>query len=103
MADTKGNGAGAAANDAANTAPMLTVLAQYTKDLSFENPNAPRSLAAQERAPNIQIQVNVNAKQLAEPDFEVDLILEGSATDGATTYFSGLMGRCFRCSATYHF
>ena len=25
--------------------PQLNVLAQYTKDLSFENPNAPASLA----------------------------------------------------------
>ena len=87
MADTKGNGAEAPGAEAANTAPMLTVLAQYTKDFSFENPNAPRSLAAQEKGPNIQIQVNVNAKQLNEPDFEVDLVLEGSASDGATTFF----------------
>ena len=27
--------------------PQLNVLAQYTKDLSFENPNAPASLAPQ--------------------------------------------------------
>ena len=29
--------------------PQLNVLAQYTKDLSFENPNAPKSLGAQDR------------------------------------------------------
>ena len=29
---------------AAATAPQLSVLAQYVKDLSFENPNAPQSL-----------------------------------------------------------
>ena len=29
-----------------NAAPSLNVLAQYIKDFSFENPNAPRSLAA---------------------------------------------------------
>ncbi|MFX7784626.1 protein-export chaperone SecB, partial [Acinetobacter baumannii] len=28
-------------------APQLNVLAQYIKDLSFENPNAPRSLMPQ--------------------------------------------------------
>ena len=28
-------------------APQLNVLAQYTKDLSFENPNAPTSLGPQ--------------------------------------------------------
>jgi preprotein translocase subunit SecB len=87
MVDSKGNGAEAKVREVASNAPMLTVLAQYTKDLSFENPNAPRSLAPQEQAPEIQIQVNVNAKQLSEPDFEVDLTLEGSAAHGAMTFF----------------
>jgi preprotein translocase subunit SecB len=58
---------------------MINALVQYTKDFSFENPNAPRSLGPQEKQPNIQIQVNVNAKQVAEADFEVNLLLEGSA------------------------
>ena len=31
--------------------PQLNVLAQYTKDLSFENPNAPQSLAPQGQQP----------------------------------------------------
>jgi len=81
MADTNGG-----APDPAD-APGLTVLAQYSKDLSFENPNAPRSLSPQERAPNIQIQVNVNAKQLSETDFEVDLTLEGAAGEEASIFF----------------
>ncbi len=59
--------------------PQLNVLAQYIKDLSFENPNAPKSLGPQEQGPNINIQVNVNAKQLSEGEFEVNLVLEGSA------------------------
>jgi preprotein translocase subunit SecB len=62
-----------------DTAPSLNALAQYAKDFSFENPNAPRSLAPQEQGPQISINVNVNAKQLAEADFEVDLTLEGDA------------------------
>lgn len=82
MAEANGNGA--AAGDAV---PQLNVLAQYTKDMSFENPNAPRSLGPQETAPNITIQVNVNVRQLAETDYEVELVLEGSAMDGATTLF----------------
>ena len=73
---TDGNG-GAAPN--ASAAPAINALVQYTKDFSFENPNAPRSLGPQEKQPNIQIQVNVNAKQVAEADFEVNLLLEGSA------------------------
>jgi preprotein translocase subunit SecB len=38
---TNGNGA-----PPEQAPPQLNVLAQYTKDLSFENPNAPSSLAA---------------------------------------------------------
>ena len=61
MADTNGNGTGQAPG--AQSAPSLNALVQFTKDFSFENPNAPRSLGPQEKQPNISIQVNVNAKQ----------------------------------------
>ena len=47
----------------------------------------PRSLGPQEKPPNISIQVNVNAKQVAELDFEVSVTLEGSAGTGAETLF----------------
>jgi preprotein translocase subunit SecB len=44
---TNGNGA----PPEAAPPPQLNVLAQYTKDLSFENPNAPASLAPQQQQP----------------------------------------------------
>jgi len=71
----------------AENAPQLNVLAQYTKDFSFENPNAPRSLAPQEQGPSINIQVNVNAKQMTETEFEVNLVMEGSAQTAASVLF----------------
>jgi preprotein translocase subunit SecB len=67
--------------------PQLDALAQYVKDLSFENPNAPRSLQPREQAPPIDIQVNVNAKELGNGEFEVDLTLEGSAGHGTEALF----------------
>ena len=69
-------GEGAQANQAP---PQLNVLAQYIKDLSFENPNAPRSIQPQQQQPKINVQINVNAKPLAENDFEVELKIEGRA------------------------
>lgn len=69
-------------------APQLEALAQYVKDLSFENPNAPRSLGPQETPPNISIQVNVNAKALSPGEFEVELLLEGKAGEGDDLLFS---------------
>ncbi|MGB8276469.1 MAG: protein-export chaperone SecB [Methylovirgula sp.] len=78
------NGNGGEATD---NLPALNAMVQYTKDFSFENPNAPRSLGPQSKAPNIAIQVNVNVRQMAETDFEVELLLEGSAGEGTDTLF----------------
>src|ERR1041384_6885018 len=78
MASTNG-GPPAGAAEANQAPPQLNVIAQYVKDLSFENPNAPRSLQQQQGAPKINIQINVNAKPLAEHDFEVELKIEGRA------------------------
>lgn len=77
------------ANNGGQTAPQaINVLAQYIKDLSFENPNAPRSLSnPQEGAPQITLSVNVNAKALSGTDFEVELAIEGGAGEGASTVF----------------
>jgi preprotein translocase subunit SecB len=77
MATTNG-GPGAQPNTPPQP-PQLQTLTQYIKDFSFENPNAPRSLQQQQQAPKINIQINVNAKPLAENDFEVELKLEGRA------------------------
>ena len=85
MAETNGNGTGQAPG--AQGQPSLNALVQFTKDFSFENPNAPRSLGPQEKQPNISIQVNVNAQQLSESEFLVDLLLEGAAGEGADTLF----------------
>jgi preprotein translocase subunit SecB len=83
------NSNGAEANGQAEQAvPALNALAQYIKDMSFENPNAPRSLAPQTQAPNIAISVNVNARQLSETDFEVDLTLEGKAGEAPNVLFN---------------
>jgi preprotein translocase subunit SecB len=64
---------------AAEKPPQLNVLAQYIKDFSFENPNAPRSLQPSQEQPNINIQINVTAQPLSETDVEVALKLEGKA------------------------
>lgn len=67
--------------------PQLEALAHYVKDLSFENPNAPRSLGPQETAPNISINVNVNGKNIGGNEFEVELVFEGQAGEGEGILF----------------
>jgi preprotein translocase subunit SecB len=86
MADSGSNGAAAPDANAAQ-GPALNALAQYVKDLSFENPNAPRSLAPQQAQPEINVQVNVNARQFADNQYEVDLSLEGGATIAGASLF----------------
>lgn len=72
----------------AGNPPQLNVLAQYIKDFSFENPNAPRSLSPSDQQPSINIQINVNAKPLSQTDFEVELKLEGRAETTSSLLFS---------------
>jgi len=66
---------------------QLNVLAQYIKDLSFENPNAPRSLQPAQQQPNINIQINVSAKGLSENEVEVELKIEGKADSQGSVLF----------------
>jgi preprotein translocase subunit SecB len=81
--------AGASGQPAAQ--PSMRILAQYLKDLSFENPGAPQTLAPQAAAPEISIGVNVNARNLAPNDFEVELQLEAKAQAQGKTIFAAEM------------
>jgi preprotein translocase subunit SecB len=72
---------------APNPQPQLSVVAQYIKDFSFENPNAPHSLTPGTTPPQIAIQINVNAKPLSENDVEVTLKLDGNAENAGNLLF----------------
>lgn len=62
----------------ADLAPQAGILAQYVKDLSFENPNAPTSLQMQGQ-PKIEINVNVNARSGGQDMYEVELKIDAAA------------------------
>jgi preprotein translocase subunit SecB len=65
----------------------MKILGQYLKDLSFENPNSPQSLSIQQGQPEINVQVNVNAKPVGT-DFEVELHLEAKASHQGKAVFA---------------
>ena len=67
-------------------APQLSVLAQYIKDFSFENPNAPQSLMSGQQ-PQIGIQINVGANPLSDTDIEVSIKLDGKAENDGNLMF----------------
>jgi len=65
--------------DAIAQGPMLRVLAQYTKDASFENPNAPDSLRSDQPAPQINIGIEIARQMFDNDTVEVTLILKAEA------------------------
>jgi preprotein translocase subunit SecB len=78
--------------------PQVTILVQYVKDLSFENPNAPMSLQASGQ-PKIEVNVAVNAKRAGDGVFEAELKITAKATTeaGDTAFvvelvYAGLFG-----------
>jgi preprotein translocase subunit SecB len=83
-----GNGGPAPTPNAQQGQAQLSVLGQYIKDFSFENPNAPRSLTPSQTQPAINIQINVGVQQLAETDYEVSLKLEGKADAADNVLFA---------------
>jgi len=85
MSTTNGGPAEAPAQDP-QAQPQLNVLAQYIKDFSFENPNAPQSLTMGQQ-PQINIQINVSARRLSDTDAEVSLKLEGKAENNGSLVF----------------
>ena len=68
--------------------PQLNVLAQYIKDFSFENPNAPASLQPSQTQPAINIQINVDAGNVSANDYEVSIRIEGKAEQADKVLFS---------------
>jgi len=67
--------------------PRIGILTQYVKDLSFENPNAPRSMVPSQHQPAININIAVEAAPLTETDVEVTLRLDGKAESAGMLLF----------------
>jgi preprotein translocase subunit SecB len=59
--------------------PAIRILAQYIRDLSFENPRAPESLRGGATTPQIELSVELNAQAREGGVYEVDLKLNASA------------------------
>ena len=74
-------------DDNEKTERRILVHAQYIKDLSFENPNAPQVLMEGSTQPDVEITVNVGAQQINENQYEVTLNLAAKASSEKTTLF----------------
>jgi len=60
------------ANTEQQDQPVFSVQKIYTKDISFENPNAPTVFGAEEQ-PRIELNLGVNHRQIDENFWEVSL------------------------------
>ena len=68
--------------------PPIIINAQYTKDLSFEAPTAPKIFAAmQQEDPDVKIGVNVDFSEFEDNIFEVALKVKATCTVGSETAF----------------
>lgn len=65
----------------------VTILAQYIKDLSFENPHIVKSLAEQRSTPKMNINIQVQANQAGEKVFEISLHVQAEAKYEKETAF----------------
>jgi preprotein translocase subunit SecB len=70
--------------NAAPEAPTLQVMAQYIKDLSFENPGAAAEI---NQRPQIDLAVDLNAKRIDNDIFEVELKIRVDAKNDGKALF----------------
>ena len=91
-------GAGAPDTAQAQEGSGVRILAQFIRDLSFENPRAPESLRGGAAQPQIDLGVEMNARSREDGFFEVDLKLSAKANreDGPIFVVELLYGGVFQ-------
>ena len=77
-------------SEAGEGQPRINILAQYIKDLSFENPLGAEAVLAIAQNPDVKVEINTNARPMdegSEGTHEVTLFIRGEAMAGETTLF----------------
>ena len=69
-------------------APSYSLVGQYTRDLSFENPGAPGSVLLGGANPNFSVAINVGVKKQADDLYAVELTLNAKAEREKTVLFN---------------
>jgi preprotein translocase subunit SecB len=94
MTDIRGNGAGtppapngAKAGGDQPQVPGMAINIQYVKDLSFEVPGAPDIYVQLRQPPQVAVNLDVNARRVAENAFEVVISIRAEAKAEDKTCF----------------
>lgn len=76
----------------------LVIHAQYIKDVSFENPNAPTTLMPGRSGPEMDININLGAREIEDEKqkdlYEVTLMLSATAKKDDLVYFIAEVQYC---------
>lgn len=67
--------------------PQFRILAQYIKDFSFENPNAPESMRPSEVPPTTDVGIDVQARRREGEEFEATIRLNITSRRDDTVSF----------------
>jgi preprotein translocase subunit SecB len=88
MTDTQnGSDNTAVAQEGDAPAIQAQVVAQYIKDLSFENPNVEKLLSGPGENPNMKLEVNVNARRMKDDLYESAIDFTAHATNETGTIY----------------
>lgn len=84
--DTKTSNGGSTTGS--GTPPVhAQIVGQYIKDLSFENPSIGKPIKNKEEQPNLEVQINVNAKRLKDDHFESAIEFKAVAANSTGTIY----------------
>jgi preprotein translocase subunit SecB len=88
MTDQGAAGPPPAVGEPTEPPPGIRIMAQFIRDLSFENPRAPESLRASSVQPQIELGVEMAARTRGDELHEVDLKLTATAKNNDDPIFT---------------
>lgn len=63
------------------------IMSQYIRDLSFESPSIDRALEGPGANPNLELEVNVNARSMRDHHYQSEIEFKATATDDSGTIY----------------
>lgn len=88
--DNPANAGAAAPENATGQAaqPTIQIINQFIRDLSFENPEAPASLAASASSPQFNVGINVGVKKQDDANYTIELSINAKAERDGKAMFT---------------
>lgn len=98
MADENGSNGASAGGPADAKEIEIQIVTQYVRDLSFESPNIERLLQGPAENPNLNLEINVNARRLRDNIFQSEIEFKANArtTDVVIYEMEAVYGGVFR-------